>query len=380
MITETQALSESQNPFNEPLTLFNIFNNNKTNLNPLLVNKETSSFDLFGTARRLWELGIFSDEDFIVTDKEIKRLEDCKKNSLTLECPNCETFFLVNQTCKSKACPHCRKIWSSQIFKKYSKSLSTFKKPRFITLTVRNTEDITKQDFKNCTKHFNKLVKVLGLSYNPFSPLRNKKEMATKQTLKLGRYIYTREVKYTAESGFNLHIHCLYDGDFIPVEELSYYWEKISGSFIVDVRRINDAEHGLKYISKYISKGSEFGRSANAYVRFLNASRGMRLVQTSKGLASEKEILMCKKCGAPTSNFILIGPGDLRPKKQDPGTVLTEIDDKLYEGIEEIEYFKRFEGNMEVTEFLKLYSEKELNSMLHEGEIYTPRAGFVRCL
>jgi hypothetical protein len=62
-------------------------------------------------------------------------------------------------------------------------------------------------------------------------------------------YIWTAEVQ---ENG-NIHFHILVDQPFIPVQWLVEVWGQAANS--VNVKRISNQEHAVRYMLKYMSKG-----------------------------------------------------------------------------------------------------------------------------
>jgi len=78
------------------------------------------------------------------------------------------------------------------------------------------------------------------------------------------------------------HIHMLSRGGFIPQAWLSDQWKKLTGSFIVDIRRIRRKKDVSNYITKYLGK---------AIASVAEGLNGLRVVQKSKlwDLRSDEE-------------------------------------------------------------------------------------------
>lgn len=55
------------------------------------------------------------------------------------------------------------------------------------------------------------------------------------------------------KSGFP-HLHLLIKGSFIPWRELRAMWEEITGSYMVDIRKISTEGQAALYVAKYIGK------------------------------------------------------------------------------------------------------------------------------
>jgi len=109
---------------------------------------------------------------------------------------------------------------------------------RFVTLTLRQNDS-----------HLND---VLNRLYDSFRKLRARSFWKTR--VKGGCAFI--EVKYNAErDSWNVHLHAIVHGRFIPKRDLSREWRKLTGdSFIVDVRLVENEERIGRYVTKYVSK------------------------------------------------------------------------------------------------------------------------------
>lgn len=92
------------------------------------------------------------------------------------------------------------------------------------------------------------------------------------------------EVKWSPNtSAWNVHVHCLVQGLFLPQRELSRAWFEITGdSYILDIRAIKDPNLIARYVAKYVSKPLN-GTFVNRPVQLddlVKAMRGRRLCFT----------------------------------------------------------------------------------------------------
>jgi hypothetical protein len=89
------------------------------------------------------------------------------------------------------------------------------------------------------------------------------------------------EIKWNDKSQrWHPHLHIIADADFIPQGELSTIWRTISkDSFIVDVRRVKNADVTGHYVTKYASKplNSSFMNTTALLDEALLALKGRRL-------------------------------------------------------------------------------------------------------
>jgi hypothetical protein len=108
------------------------------------------------------------------------------------------------------------------------------------------------------------------------------------------------EAKKKPGHAWNIHLHLLVEGFFIPQQKLSQDWYAVTGdSYIVDIRDAYSGLGGLKYILKYLSKAPEVSNCEDDYNE---AFAGMRLVSafgTWYKLARQlvKKFLLCPACG-----------------------------------------------------------------------------------
>lgn len=109
---------------------------------------------------------------------------------------------------------------------------------RFVTLTLRSSTE--------------SLTELLDLLYESFKKLR--KTRLWKQTQRGG--VAFLEVKWYPDTHrWHPHLHVLTEGGYIAQQALSAAWRKATGgSFIVDVRKIKNADTVVAYVVKYASK------------------------------------------------------------------------------------------------------------------------------
>ncbi|KKL06241.1 hypothetical protein LCGC14_2597990, partial [marine sediment metagenome] len=146
-------------------------------------------------------------------------------------------FRLGGSSCRDRFCVPCSIDRSRCLATNVLKTLG--KRPaRFVTLTLRQTD-----------AH---LRDILDRLYDSFRKLRARSFW--KHRVKGGCAFI--EIKYNAANdAWNVHLHAIVHGRFIPKRDLSAEWYKITGdSFIVDVRAIENEEKIARYVVKYCSK------------------------------------------------------------------------------------------------------------------------------
>lgn len=146
-------------------------------------------------------------------------------------------FRLGGSSCRDRFCVPCSIDRSRCLATNVLKTLG--KRPaRFVTLTLKQSD-----------AH---LREVLDRLYDSFRKLRT--SAFWKKRVKGGCAFI--EVKYSeTNDAWNVHLHAIVHGRYIPKRDLSREWHKITGdSFIVDVRYIEDEARIGRYVVKYVAK------------------------------------------------------------------------------------------------------------------------------
>jgi hypothetical protein len=113
-------------------------------------------------------------------------------------------------------------------------------------------------------------------------------------------------------SKWNLHIHVLLYGHYVPQREISEYWEELTGdSRIVDIRAVKKPRQGVNYLLKYITKPKKFDNPKET-AHYLNLLLGVRRIR-AYGIFYGQGLLPKTGCPCP-----LCG-GKLQLRKFDPG-------------------------------------------------------------
>lgn len=148
-----------------------------------------------------------------------------------------EVYTLGGSTCHDRFCLPCGRERSRIIASNVKLKLDG-KPARFLTLTLRSTTEPLDQLLAKLTRDF--------------TSLRRSKLWRTRVT---GGVAFL-EVKWLAATDrWHVHLHALLRGRFVPREQLSKLWLKITGtSNVIDIRIVEDEAHCTHYICKYASK------------------------------------------------------------------------------------------------------------------------------
>lgn len=133
--------------------------------------------------------------------------------------------------CKRWSCEVCAQINRARVI-----AIAARSKPRaLLTLTVSNKDYETPDEAAQALKRG---LRLLRLRLKRHEKLKNFQFLAVFEKHK---------------SGYP-HLHLLIKGTFLPWQELRRMWEGITGSFMVDIRRIASKGQAALYIAKYLGK------------------------------------------------------------------------------------------------------------------------------
>lgn len=212
----------------------------------------------------------------------------CGEELYTLRCERCGFEHAVQYNCKLRFCSRCASVKVSGYMKKYLPYVKSLpcEEVRFATLTIVNVEDLREgvQRIRAC-----------------FAKLRRWKYYRCK--IKGG--LYGEQAEPDGRGRWNVHLHFIYHGSYIPQARLSEDWQAITGdSMIVDIRRSGRPSDALRYVLRYIMQGigpDAEGWTGKELVGFVLALSDVRLIQAFGcflGKVAEKEPFACPECGA----------------------------------------------------------------------------------
>ncbi len=211
----------------------------------------------------------------------------CGEDEVIVVCKGCARPERVTVRCKHRLCPRCARTRSKKLGKQYEPVMRAMRFPVHLVLTLKNVERIESETFTHIRRCFGRLIrrKLFRSCRGGFYSI---------ETTRKGR-------------GWHVHIHAILDCAYIPVQELSHVWEKITGgSRIVWIEKADP--RGLQYVLKYITKVADFVNEPDAVAEYCEAVRGQRLVQTfGKVLYGQTKpdewVLRCPGCGSEEWEF-----------------------------------------------------------------------------
>lgn len=172
---------------------------------------------------------------------------------------------IVAKTCRSRACPICRKTQAKQLQQRLDWALpaGTGKNLRLVTLTLKHSSRPLREQLDFLRASFRRL---------------RQRKFWRRHT----RYGYgIIEIGYNEKTKkWHPHLHVIAHGKWMEQRTLANEWAAVThGSRIVDLRAIRNRERAVSYVLKYMSKGPE-GRVLASEARMLEwweAVRGGRL-------------------------------------------------------------------------------------------------------
>lgn len=253
---------------------------------PLELWKKATQFK-FSVAAKLRESGSLEDAD---------SLEECHSRVVYQQCDGCSGVRTFRNRCDQFFCPECQPSLSRKRIAGVSWWTTQIHQPKHITLTLRNTHDLTKG-------HLTELKKF-------FTRLRHRRFC---KGWKGG--LYTIEITNNG-NGWHLHMHVLVDARWVDARQLALEWASVNGGIghIVAVKDCRSVDY-LKEVTKYAAKGSDIAAwSGQDITEFIAAVRGSRTFGVFGSLygkrtefrewikALREDSRLCK-CGCRTAHY-----------------------------------------------------------------------------
>lgn len=314
---------------------------------------------------------------------QARALATCGQMSLQLGCPEhgggcgCEENY-VPVSCDCRLCPDCMNDRIGELVEQYTQPALGWSNPVFGTFTIENVTAPTAEELERAvdgiTGAFGRLrrrtipfegevtretddgervtkrwvwandggrpandywrqaldrrghgdradrleAEYVEAEYQQFGGIQRGKNIPFGELVDAG--IYSVDIKQVDTDEFNIHLHTLWDGAYIPQPALSKVWEDLTGDPVVDVRRVYDRDgdglqEAVKEVVAYACKTPEF-ESVEDEVNYVQALKGKRMVQTFGELHGEvpdlEPSLLCSECGGMPAWWDYLGTVDER--------------------------------------------------------------------
>lgn len=172
------------------------------------------------------------------TGNRLHDFSECGKHAYVFQSvEDPDIYTMGGSTCHDRFCLPCARERSRVIASNVKDKLES-DRARFLTLTLKSTNE--------------PLAELLTKLSTDFAALRRSKLWRHKVA---GGVAFV-EVKWLDRTQrWHVHLHSLVQGRYIPQDELSKTWHRVTGtSHIIDIRIASDNAHVTHYITKYASK------------------------------------------------------------------------------------------------------------------------------
>ena len=186
------------------------------------------------TRQRIWD----SFHRVDVSPSRAHDFRECGRYAYVLQSTEDPTLYRVaGSTCHDRFCVPCANSRSRTIALNVLDRLGKTE-CRFLTLTLQST-----------TESLSFLLDKLTTS---FAALR--RSVLWRKRVTGG--VSFLELKWSSSKNrWNVHLHALLQGRYIPKNQLQSLWRKITlGSFVIDIRFVRDNDSVTQYVTKYASK------------------------------------------------------------------------------------------------------------------------------
>ncbi len=172
------------------------------------------------------------------SQSQLTRFRECRTKAWYYGVIATGQIIRKSNSCNLRWCPLCARAKANSIARNVKDWLDHAWHPKMLTLTMKHSNAPLKQQLDDLHKH----VRKLRISKLFRSKCRG------------GILFY--QVHRSKNDGFwHLHIHLLIDSHYIPQDQLSKLWLKITGtSNVVDIRSVRDNEYASKEVSRYCAK------------------------------------------------------------------------------------------------------------------------------
>jgi len=202
-----------------------------------------------------------------------KQYERCRTDAWIVQNEDTRELRIASRKCNQRWCPMCQKTKRWIITNSVSEWVQTKKYVKFVTVTLKSSFDSLEDQVKRL--------------YDSFKILRRKK--LWKESVRGGVWFFQLTMNQTTKQ-WHPHIHILVDSDYISKKKLALLWKEIThDSYIIDVRKVEDAEKAAEYVARYATIPGEILKCSVAHgAAMVIGLKGLRMCGafgSAKGLA-----------------------------------------------------------------------------------------------
>lgn len=202
----------------------------------------------------------------------LENLQSCRSRAFFLLDIESRKVHIAGNACRLRWCPMCAKSKSYRITRAVENWFEHVKEKKFITLTIKHSN--------------NELINQINHLYKSFLKLR--KHKFWKRHCKGGVWFF--QIKFCKESQqWHPHIHIVAESNFMFQAVLSDVWLQITkSSKIVDIRAVHDNRKTAEYVARYSARPSALENLSfelqDELIRSLHGKRLCGAWGTAKGI------------------------------------------------------------------------------------------------
>ncbi len=181
-----------------------------------------------------------SDSAFGSKTRYMSRFQECRTRAWFVRDVDSGMVKILSNSCRLRFCPMCAEARTKMIAHSCRDFLEDQKYVRFLTLTLKHSDDSLGEQIKRIKKCFTRL---------------RQRVQWRKSVTGCIWFMQAKPVRRGAE--WHVHLHILLTGEYVPQKWLSEAWEKITGgSRIVDIRLVSDrgSDHGLNEVLSDVTR------------------------------------------------------------------------------------------------------------------------------
>ena len=193
----------------------------------------------------------------------LTNFDNCKKQAWFVRHRITGDVKIVSSSCKLRWCPLCANAKKYLLAEGVKEWLKGVDKPKFLTLTLKHSE--------------NPLINQIDHLYQSFRKLRLRKNY--RKLFKGGVWFF--QIKKSKNDGlWHPHLHCVIESKFVDFDKLWKAWLLITGtSKVVDVRSVKNDEEVAEYVARYAARPSDLAElELSDQLELVAALHGRRLV------------------------------------------------------------------------------------------------------
>lgn len=232
---------------------------------------------------------LYSKLDNIEGKFKTRALQDCRQFAWFARNIETNRVHVVSNSCRLRWCPICSKGRTGYIIQSLTPWMKSKKVTRFLTLTMKHSQDDLGTQITRLYSHFRAL----------------RKHRWFKKHVSGGVWFF--QVKLSAKRDeWHPHLHCIVSGKYIPKMELSRLWEQITtDSKIVDVKLVRDPNDTASYVARYSARPAQLRRyPLDLRMEIYSAMHGRRLCGT---WAAAKGVSLRPPTSVDSAKFVKLG-------------------------------------------------------------------------